>query len=39
MNQVQDAIKWKVETLVDKLDKYNNENLISAGGENSTPMC
>lgn len=38
MNQVQDALKWKVEKLVDKLDKYNNENTITAGAE-TTPMA
>jgi len=38
MNQVQDAVKWKVETLVDKLDKYNTENLITAGAE-TVPMA
>lgn len=39
MNNVQDALKWKVEKLVDKLDKYNGENLISSGPDTITPMC
>ena len=42
MNQVQDAIKWKTERLVEKLDKYNADNLIAAPtGEKDavTPMA
>ena len=32
-------VKWKVEKLVEKLDKYNTENLIATGPESITPMA
>lgn len=39
MNNVKDSLKWKVEKLVEKLDKYNTENLIATGPESITPMA
>ena len=39
MKKVKDALKWKVERLVEKLDKYNSENLIATGPDSVTPMA
>jgi len=39
MNQVQDHLKWKTERLVEKLDKYNAENLIATSPDSLTPMA
>lgn len=36
---MQDAIKWKVERLVEKLEKYNAENLIAVSEGSATPMA